>query len=66
MLATPLVNWPNVAILGVHAIQDRAVVKEGQVVVGRRANLSLSFDHRVIDGMTAAAFLYQLEARLAS
>ncbi len=64
LLATPLVNWPNVAILGVHAIQERAVVKDGQVVVGRRANLSLSFDHRVIDGMTASGFLYQLEARL--
>jgi pyruvate dehydrogenase E2 component (dihydrolipoamide acetyltransferase) len=66
LLATPLVNWPNVAVLGVHAIQDRAVVEDGQVVVGRRANLSLSFDHRVIDGMTASRFLYQVEARLAA
>ncbi|HUY08812.1 MAG TPA: dihydrolipoamide acetyltransferase family protein [Candidatus Dormibacteraeota bacterium] len=66
LLATPLVNWPNVAILGVHAIQDRAVVKDGRVAVGRRANLSLSFDHRVIDGMTASRFLYQLESRLTS
>jgi pyruvate/2-oxoglutarate dehydrogenase complex dihydrolipoamide acyltransferase (E2) component len=65
LLATPLVNWPNLAILGVHAIQDRAVVKDGQLAVGRRANLSLSFDHRVIDGMTASGFLYRLEARLA-
>ncbi|HEY6538399.1 MAG TPA: dihydrolipoamide acetyltransferase family protein [Candidatus Dormibacteraeota bacterium] len=64
LLATPLVNWPNLATLGVHAIQDRAVVRDGQVVVGRRANLSLSFDHRVIDGMTASGFLYRLEARL--
>ncbi|MGC1185082.1 MAG: dihydrolipoamide acetyltransferase family protein [Candidatus Dormiibacterota bacterium] len=66
LLATPLVNWPNVAVLGVHAIEERAVVQKGQVVVGRRANLSLSFDHRVIDGMTASRFLYQLAARLAS
>jgi len=66
LLATPLVNWPNVAILGVHAIQDRAVVKDGRVAVGRRANLSLSFDHRVIDGMTASGLLYRLEARLAA
>jgi len=65
LLATPLVNWPNVAVLGVHAIEDRAVVEKGHVVVGRRANLSLSFDHRVIDGMTASRFLYQLAARLA-
>ncbi|HUY56655.1 MAG TPA: dihydrolipoamide acetyltransferase family protein [Candidatus Micrarchaeaceae archaeon] len=66
LLATPLVNWPNVAILGIHAVQDRAVVVDGQVVVGRRANLSLSFDHRVIDGMAASRLLYQLEARLTS
>ncbi|MGH7705547.1 MAG: dihydrolipoamide acetyltransferase family protein [Candidatus Dormibacteria bacterium] len=64
LLATPLVNWPNLAILGVHAIQERAVVRDGQVVVGRRANLSLSFDHRVIDGMTASQFLYRLVERL--
>jgi pyruvate/2-oxoglutarate dehydrogenase complex dihydrolipoamide acyltransferase (E2) component len=49
-----------------HAIQDRAVIKNGEVAVGRRANLSFSFDHRVIDGMTASRFLYQLEARLAT
>ncbi|HVC39570.1 MAG TPA: dihydrolipoamide acetyltransferase family protein [Candidatus Dormibacteraeota bacterium] len=66
LLATPLVNWPNLAILGVHAIQDRAVVRDGQLAVGRRANLSLSFDHRVIDGMTASRLLYQLESRLAN
>lgn len=66
LLATPIVNWPNLATLGVHAIQDRAVVIEGQVVPGRRANLSLSFDHRVVDGMRASRFLYHLEARLKS
>ncbi len=58
LLATPIVNWPNVATLGVHEIQDRAVVRQGRVEAGRVANLSLSFDHRVIDGMTASAFLY--------
>jgi pyruvate/2-oxoglutarate dehydrogenase complex dihydrolipoamide acyltransferase (E2) component len=64
LLATPIVNWPNLATLGVHAIQDRAVVVDGRVVPGRRANLSLSFDHRVVDGMRASGFLYELEARL--
>jgi pyruvate/2-oxoglutarate dehydrogenase complex dihydrolipoamide acyltransferase (E2) component len=64
LLATPIVNWPNLATLGVHAIQDRAVVVDGQVVPGRRTNLSLSFDHRVVDGMRASHFLYELEARL--
>jgi pyruvate dehydrogenase E2 component (dihydrolipoamide acetyltransferase) len=66
LFATPIVNWPNVAVLGLHAIQDRPVVRAGQVVVGRMANLSLSFDHRVIDGLTASAFLYQLADRLAN
>ncbi len=64
LLATPLVNWPNLATLGVHQIEDRPVVRNGQVVVGRCANLSLSFDHRVIDGMTASGFLYALRDRL--
>lgn len=64
LLATPLVNWPNLAILGVHAIEDRAVVRGGRVQVGRCANLSLSFDHRVIDGMTASGFLHRLTDRL--
>ena len=65
LLATPLVNWPNVAILGVHEIQDRPVVRQGRVVAGRCAVLTLSFDHRVIDGMTASDFLYGVVARLA-
>jgi pyruvate/2-oxoglutarate dehydrogenase complex dihydrolipoamide acyltransferase (E2) component len=65
LLATPLVNWPNVATLGIHEIQDRPVVRQGQVVVGRCAVLTLSFDHRVIDGMTASSFLYGVVARLA-
>ena len=64
LLATPLVNWPNVATLGLHEIQDRPVVRAGQVVAGRCAVLTLSFDHRVIDGMTASDFLYGVVARL--
>ena len=64
LMATTLVNWPNVATLGVHQIESRPVVRDGAVVVGRCANLSLSFDHRVIDGMTASAFLYGLRHRL--
>ncbi|MHB8394882.1 MAG: dihydrolipoamide acetyltransferase family protein [Candidatus Dormibacteria bacterium] len=64
LMATPLVNWPNLATLGIHQIEDRPVVRHGEIVVGRCANLSLSFDHRVIDGMTAAGFLYALRDRL--
>ena len=64
LLATPLVNWPNVATLGVHAVADRPIVRDGQLAIGRIANLSLSFDHRVIDGMAAAAFLHELADHL--
>ncbi len=66
LLATPIVNWPNVATLGIHEIQDRPVVRDGLVLPARCAVLSLSFDHRVIDGMTASAFLYAVVARLAA
>jgi pyruvate/2-oxoglutarate dehydrogenase complex dihydrolipoamide acyltransferase (E2) component len=65
LLATPLVNWPNLATLGVHEMGDRPVVRAGRVEVGRCLNLSLSFDHRVIDGMAASGFLYALRERLA-
>jgi pyruvate dehydrogenase E2 component (dihydrolipoamide acetyltransferase) len=65
LFATPLVNWPNLATLGVHEMEDRAVVRAGRVEVGRCLNLSLSFDHRVIDGMAASRFLYALRERLA-
>lgn len=65
LLATPMVNWPNVATLGIHEIEDRPVVRSGRVEVGRCAHLTISFDHRVIDGMTASAFLYSVRARLA-
>jgi pyruvate dehydrogenase E2 component (dihydrolipoamide acetyltransferase) len=56
LFATPVVNYPEVAILGVHEIKQRAVVKNDQIVVGEVMLLSLSFDHRVIDGHVGAAF----------
>jgi pyruvate dehydrogenase E2 component (dihydrolipoamide acetyltransferase) len=56
LFATPVVNYPEVAILGVHEIKERAVVKNGQIVIGEVMLLSLSFDHRVIDGHVGAAF----------
>ncbi|MHC4861815.1 MAG: dihydrolipoamide acetyltransferase family protein, partial [Planctomycetota bacterium] len=57
LLATPVINHPEVAILGVHAIKERPVVREGRIEVGKVMNLSLSLDHRVVDGMTGARFL---------
>jgi pyruvate/2-oxoglutarate dehydrogenase complex dihydrolipoamide acyltransferase (E2) component len=56
LFTTPLVNHPQVAILGVYRIGDRPVVRDGAVVVRRMGNVSVTFDHRVIDGKRAADF----------
>lgn len=60
ILATPVINWPEVAILGVHKIADRAVVRDGEVVVRKMMNLSVSIDHRVVDGAVGARFMNEL------
>jgi pyruvate dehydrogenase E2 component (dihydrolipoamide acetyltransferase) len=60
LLATPIINHPEVAILGVHKMRPRPVVVDGQVVVREVMYLSLSFDHRVIDGAVGADFTYEL------
>jgi pyruvate/2-oxoglutarate dehydrogenase complex dihydrolipoamide acyltransferase (E2) component len=56
LLVTPLVNHPQVAILGLHRIAPRPVVRDGAVVVREIGNVSTTFDHRVIDGARAAEF----------
>ncbi len=56
LFTTPLVNHPQVAILGVYRIDERAVVRDGEIVVRRMGNVSVTFDHRVIDGKRAADF----------
>jgi pyruvate dehydrogenase E2 component (dihydrolipoamide acetyltransferase) len=60
LFATPIINFPEVAILGVHRIKQRPVVREGQIVIGEVMLLSLSFDHRVVDGHVGAAFAYEI------
>ena len=60
LLATPIINYPEVAIMGVHKIEQRPVVEDGQVVPRWRMNLSFSFDHRVIDGAIGAEFAHVL------
>ena len=55
-LATPIINFPEVAIMGIHVIKDRPVVRDGEIVIRKMVNISLSFDHRVIDGATGAQF----------
>ena len=57
---TPIINWPEVAILGIGKAQDRPVVREGQVVIRKMAYLALSFDHRLVDGGTATRFMNRL------
>jgi pyruvate dehydrogenase E2 component (dihydrolipoamide acetyltransferase) len=66
VLATPLVHHPQVAVLGIHAVTPKPVVRDGQIVIRRVVNLSLSLDHRVVDGQLGADFLYDLVARLES
>jgi pyruvate dehydrogenase E2 component (dihydrolipoamide acetyltransferase) len=66
LFVTPLINHPEVAILGVHRIEDRTVVREGEVVVRRMGNVSVTFDHRVVDGKRAAEFGLAVIERLES
>ncbi|MBI4482043.1 MAG: 2-oxo acid dehydrogenase subunit E2 [Acidobacteria bacterium] len=56
IFATPIINYPEVAILGVHRISTRPVVRDGQIVPREVMYLSLSFDHRVVDGVVGAEF----------
>lgn len=60
LFATPIINFPEVAILGVHQIKEKPVVKDGQIVIGEVMLLSLSFDHRIVDGHVGAAFAYEI------
>ncbi len=60
LFATPIINHPEVAILGVHRMRQRPVVREGRIEIREMLNLSLSLDHRVIDGAVGAAFTYEL------
>ncbi|HKZ58628.1 MAG TPA: dihydrolipoamide acetyltransferase family protein [Candidatus Thermoplasmatota archaeon] len=57
VMSTPIVNYPEVAILGVNKIEKRAVVRDDKVVIRDMMNLSISLDHRVVDGYVGAVFL---------
>lgn len=61
LLSTPIINPPQSAVLGMHAIQERPVVREGQIVVRQMMNLALSYDHRLIDGREAVNFLKKIK-----
>jgi 2-oxoglutarate dehydrogenase E2 component (dihydrolipoamide succinyltransferase) len=64
MLSTPILNPPQSAILGMHKIQDRAMVENGEVVVRPMMYLALSYDHRIVDGSDAVLFLVAIKEAL--
>lgn len=61
MLSTPIINFPQPAILGLHKIQERAVVVDGKIVIRPMMYLALSYDHRLIDGKEAVSFLINIK-----
>jgi 2-oxoisovalerate dehydrogenase E2 component (dihydrolipoyl transacylase) len=61
---TPVINHPEVAIIGPNAIVERPVVRDGAIVIRKMMNLSSSFDHRVVDGYDAAEFVQKIKALL--
>jgi 2-oxoisovalerate dehydrogenase E2 component (dihydrolipoyl transacylase) len=61
---TPIINHPEVAIVGPNKIADRVVVRDGQMVVRKMMNLSSSFDHRIVDGHDAAVFVQRIKGLL--
>ena len=64
IVSTPVVNLPEVAIIGVNRIVERPMVVKGQIVIRKMMNLSSSFDHRVVDGMDAAQFIQAMRGLL--
>jgi 2-oxoglutarate dehydrogenase E2 component (dihydrolipoamide succinyltransferase) len=61
LLSTPIINPPQTAILGMHSIQQRPVVVDGEIVIRPIMNLALSYDHRLIDGKDAVRFLVAIK-----
>jgi 2-oxoglutarate dehydrogenase E2 component (dihydrolipoamide succinyltransferase) len=61
LLSTPIVNPPQSGVLGLHKIEDRAVVRQGQVVVRPMMFLALTYDHRLVDGREAVSFLVRIK-----
>jgi len=64
VLATPIINFPEVAIIGVHKIEEKPAVRNGQIVIRSLMNLSISVDHRLADGWDGAMFLQDVKALL--
>ena len=64
MMSTPILNPPQTGVLGMHNIQDRAVVVDGEIVVRPMMYLALSYDHRLIDGREAVQFLVAIKGMI--
>lgn len=61
LLSTPIVNPPQSGVLGMHAIQDRPIARDGQVVIRPMMYVALSYDHRIVDGREAVSFLRRIK-----
>jgi 2-oxoglutarate dehydrogenase E2 component (dihydrolipoamide succinyltransferase) len=61
LLSTPIVNYPQVGILGLHKIQERPVALNGQIVIRPMMYVALSYDHRLVDGEQAVLFLVRIK-----
>lgn len=61
MMGTPIINMPQTAVLGLHAIKDRAVVVNGKIEVRPMMYLALTYDHRLLDGREAVQFLVKVK-----
>ncbi len=64
LMSTPILNYPQVGILGMHKIQERAMVVDGQIVIRPMMYLALSYDHRIVDGSEAVRFLVRVKELL--
>ena len=61
LVSTPIINFPQVGILGLHKIEERPIALNGQVVIRPMMYVALSYDHRVIDGQQAVLFLVRVK-----
>ena len=64
MMSTPILNAPQSGILGMHRIEERPVVRNGQIVIRPMMYLALSYDHRIVDGKGAVTFLVRVKEAL--
>ncbi len=64
LMSTPIINIPQSAILGMHKIQEKPVVVNGQIVIKPMMYLALSYDHRIIDGRESVSFLVRVKEML--